>query len=165
MKGMQGEGRRQQTGQDLTWIREENLMPPLRTHLVDIINASTCGKVDDELRRLVVDNLVTYNTRQLNEFLSRTTFEIEILKTGSNEKNQTDLRSEGKKLYLVGILLSSITSPISRFPSPLLRTIFLDRTLTTMRAGFRRPTRTSSERASASVIVALKSPVRRCLGR
>ena len=63
---------------------------------------------------------------------------------------------------LAGVLLSSTASEV--FDDDVVFT-FLDWTLTTMRAGFRRPTLTRSERASASVIVALKSPVRRCFGR
>jgi hypothetical protein len=46
-----------------------------------------------------------------------------------------------------------------RFSPPFLNPV----TLTTMRTGFRRPVLTSSD--TASVIVALKRPVRRCLGR
>jgi hypothetical protein len=57
--------------------------------------------------------------------------------------------------YVAGVRLSVIVS------SPALR--FLFSTLTTIRTGLRSPTRTSSD--NASVIVALKSPVRRCLGR
>jgi hypothetical protein len=61
-----------------------------------------------------------------------------------------------------------MTSPVLNLPSPEIKPFdltFFDCTLTTIRAGFRRPTRTSSESASASVMVALKSPVRRCFGR
>lgn len=63
--------------------------------------------------------------------------------------------------HLAGILLSSMISPIWEE----LTFNFLDWTFTVIRAGFRSPTLTSSERASASVIVALKRPVRRCFGR
>lgn len=42
---------------------------------------------------------------------------------------------------------------------------FFPWTLTTIRAGFRKPTLTSSDNPSPSVIVALKRPVRLCFGK
>lgn len=63
-----------------------------------------------------------------------------------------------REKYLAGTRLSSTVSrvtfpPIFRFAS----------TFTTTRTGLRRPTLTNSD--NASVIVALNSPVRLCLGR
>lgn len=59
-------------------------MLPLDTYFVEIINTSTRGKINNELRRLVLVNLMTYDTRQLDNFLRRSAFDVEILKTGSN---------------------------------------------------------------------------------
>lgn len=56
-------------------------------------------------------------------------------------------------------------SPFPDLPSEIRFLDFLDWTLTTTRAGLRSPTRTSSDKASASVMVALKSPVRLCFGK
>ena len=64
------------------------------------------------------------------------------------------------KTDLAGVLRSDIALWDA---SPSIRLRFFDSTLTTIRTGFRSPTLTSSERAS--VIVALKSPVLRCLGK
>ena len=74
--------------------------------------------------------------------------------------------ADQQNAYFAGIRRSSMTSfsafaPLTLdFPFTLLACTF-----TTMRAGFRSPTRTSSDSASASVIVALKRPVLRCFGR
>lgn len=70
------------------------------------------------------------------------------------------------EVYFAGMRRSSITlaAELPMLPSRAFF-VFFDWTFTTIRAGFRRPALTSSESASASVIVALNSPVLRCFGR
>lgn len=72
--------------------------------------------------------------------------------------------SQHRNTYFAGIRRSSITS-FPPPPSAPFVLVFFDCTLTTTLAGLRSPTRTSSDMASASVIVALNKPVRRCFGR
>ena len=79
-------------------------------------------------------------------------------------ENQHTSRFPGDRSHLAGMRRSSIVSrcSLSNF-KPVL--VFFDWTLTTTFAGLRSPARTSSDKASASVMVALNRPVLRCFGR
>lgn len=128
-------------------------------YLVEVIYTCARRKVYNEMRRLLFLRLVRYNSHQLRQFFRCSAVDEEIRQADTNE---LDKDSSRVGTYLAGVLLSSTTA---LFSSVRFFSIFFACTLTTIRAGFRRPTLTSSERASASVIVALKRPVLLCLGR
>lgn len=132
--------------------------------LIEVINTCAGREIYNELRRPMMFKLQRDDLRQLHRFLRCLAFDIQVFKAWKEIILSQICRQGWDEMYLAGILRSWTTSPILRLPSTS-RVIFFDCTLTTTRAGFRRPTRTSSESASASVIVALNSPVRRCFGR
>jgi len=65
-------------------IPEEDQIPKaglrIITHIIEMINASTGGKVDDELRGLVLLDFMRNNTGQLDSFFRGQTRDIEVLK-------------------------------------------------------------------------------------
>ena len=132
-------------------------------YLVKVVDACARSKVDDELRRIVICRFVRNDPGHLHQFFGSSAFHKEILQAGHTGRCKAEIGVKPFLTYFAGILLSSTTPPGTFLP--LLSRRFLACTLTTTWAGFRKPTRTNSDNASASVIVALKSPVRRCFGR
>lgn len=136
------------------------------TDPIEIIDTGTCREIYDETRGLFLFTLVFDQTRQLHCFLGRCTADIKILQAGRRRLIVlAGVTETNQNTYFAGIRRSSINSPSCVPPVKPFALTLLDCTLTTMRAGFRNPTRTSSEIASASVMVALNKPVRRCFGR
>lgn len=113
--------------------------------------------------RLVIGHLLRYYSTELHKLFRGAALD-EIILQAEKRRESNAVSLEGN-VYFAGVLLSSIIWPLSSPSRPCVPLIFFAWTLTMMRAGFRRPTLTNSERASASVIVALNKPVRRCFGR
>ena len=111
----------------------------------------------------MLSSLMQNDARKLDQLLGRVAHETKYLQTTRRQIRSQVLTNTPLSTYPGGIRRSVSTSPGATCISSTTSGRF-DCTLTTTRAGFRKPALTSSDIASASVIVALNKPVLLCLG-
>jgi|SRR6266850_1643979 len=111
----------------------------------------------------MLSSLMQKDARKLDQLLGMVAYETKYLQTTGHQIRSQVSTNTSLRTYPGGIRRSVSTSPEATGISSTASSR-LDCTLTTTRAGFRKPALTSSDIASASVIVALNKPVLLCLG-